>query len=653
VGIFFFLSDIYIDAGSEKIKCVFRINIKYRFLNNLLVKNTLLYKEVYFMVIKKINILSFFLALILITGCNNIFDNNNGIEPDTVKPESTPNPEPGNEPEPPTWIKFPLGDSGKPDDYYTTMIHDTSTFFEKSGPYPSSFNYLSQGKVTPAKNQGSCGSCWAFAAVGAFESKLLMAGYEEYDLSEQQQVSCNTSMNGCGGGNMTCLKYWYDVGPNKENCTGYQSKNGRAIPCDDISHCRELIFKTADYYTINTNNIEDIKDSLYNDGPTYFRFDVHSDFFSFWNSGSSGDVYVQSDNARQGGHAVLIIGWDDKKEAWLCKNSWGRNDGPNNNGTFWIAYSGHSTNLNFGMANFKTSCMFGYIKWNECNADQYGVPQDTWHELSLRIGEINTIRTTSGWMEGGSYCPGTCPVWEFVRWRVTGSLSSVIIENPESPVTSVKVINCGNAAIEPEYKKIYSGCHTLTWKEIIPDEYGIPQEIWHEMSMDVGESFVMRTPSSWMEGGNYCPSICPYHVFARWIVKSGSPSSLQISDLNSASTTVTILDCGNVTIEPEYIKVPPYTFKWKEYVPNQYGAEKRWHEISCDGTTSFSISTISGWREGGNYCPGTCPVHNFVNWEVIFGNGLGVKIKNPNSISTTVTVPNCGSIIIVPVYVKN
>jgi C1A family cysteine protease len=616
-------------------------------------------KEDYFMIIKKIQILSLSLVLILITGCNNILDNNDGIEPDSGTdigmPESTPNPEPGTEPEPTTEMEeYPEGDLGKPDDYFSTMLHDTSASLKTSVSYPSSFNYLSQGKVTTAKHQALCGSCWAFAAVGAYESKLLINFNEEYDLSEQQQVSCNTSMSGCDGGYMSCIKYWYDIGPYKESCAHYKA---REIPCDNISDCTELDFRVTNYYTVNTNNIEGMKASLYNDGPGYFRFNVYPDFYVYWYLGLPNTVYkkVIHSNINPSGHAVLIIGWNDKKGAWLCKNSWGKFGGPNKNGTFWIAYSGHSNDLEFAMANFnvlRTPCNTT-LEWKECNADEYGIPQYTWHNLPNSIGEINTIRTTPGWQEGGSYCPGTCPIWEFVRWRVTGSLSSIIIEDPESPVTSVRVINCGNATIEPEYKKIYSGCHTLTWKEVIPDGYGIPQEKCHEMSMDVGESFVMRTASSWMEGGSYCPTICPYHVFIRWIVKTGSYSSLRISDLYSASTTVTILDCGNVTIEPEYIKVAPYTFKWKEYVPNEYGAEEKWHETSCNGTTNYSIRTISGWREGGNYCPGICPVYNFVYWRLIFGDGLGLKINNPDSISTTVNIPHCGSIIIIPIYTRN
>lgn len=232
-----------------------------------------------------------------------------------------------------------LGDLGIPGDYDSTVKDFRKTMPDYDGAVaqlPASFSWMAQGMVTPAKNQGSCGSCWAFAAAGAFESKILMRGGLQYDLSELQQVLCNTSMGGCSGGNMAALKYWYTAGPKEESCTGYDYYNGS---CNNMSSCLMLSYRTSGYYTVATSSINEIKTSLSNDGPGYFRFDVYSDFFDYWYSAGNGDVYKQQTGAYDGGHAVEIIGWDDIKEAWLCKNSWGRTGGPNGDGTFWIAYT--------------------------------------------------------------------------------------------------------------------------------------------------------------------------------------------------------------------------------------------------------------------------------------------------------------------------
>ncbi|MCP4105838.1 MAG: hypothetical protein GY749_09920 [Desulfobacteraceae bacterium] len=110
------------------------------------------------------------------------------------------------------------------------------------------------------------------------------------------------------------------------------------------------------YYTVNPNIIEHIKSSVL-EGPAYFRFDVYTSFGKFWETGSPGDVYSASYgcdiNNFVGGHAVLLMGWDDSKEAWLCRNSWCGEDsekGPNRDCTFWINYYDVSE-LVYGVAN--------------------------------------------------------------------------------------------------------------------------------------------------------------------------------------------------------------------------------------------------------------------------------------------------------------
>lgn len=225
---------------------------------------------------------------------------------------------------------------------------------------PSAYNAKTLGYVTSAKNQASCGGCWSFASVGAFESHLIIAGYANntIDLSEQQQISCNDDMLGCCGGNVLAPQFWETIGPVYDTC--YPFGDAAGVPnCPNPPYsnvactttCPQLSYRVTNFYTVPASTTE-FKISLYEDGPSYFRFTVYSDFYNFWSYSSAGTVYQNAGGSLEGGHAVLLIGWDDVKQAFLLKNSWGSTSGPQGDGTFWMAYTGHANNLGFQMSNF-------------------------------------------------------------------------------------------------------------------------------------------------------------------------------------------------------------------------------------------------------------------------------------------------------------
>ena len=248
---------------------------------------------------------------------------------------------------------------------------------------PAAYDARANGWVTPAKSQGACGSCWAFASTGAMESHLLKAGYPfgPADLSEQQQVSCNTGQSGCCGGSSSAILFWQSRGPVYESCLAYgdggtSCPTHSQVPCS--SGCPELPYRVTNYHTVSATP-DQFKASLYTYGPSYWRFNVFSDFDTYWGSAPAGSVYTNQGGALRGGHAVLLIGWDDAKGAYLCKNSWGATGGPNHDGTFWIAYSGHVNGLGFGMANFSVAGGSACYSDVDCS-DGIGCTADTCHD---------------------------------------------------------------------------------------------------------------------------------------------------------------------------------------------------------------------------------------------------------------------------------
>jgi len=223
---------------------------------------------------------------------------------------------------------------------------------------PSSFSWHNIGGYdfcSEVKNQGSCGSCWAFGAIGAIEGKMKILGMNpnsELDLSEQYMVSCCNSANGCQGSSGS--GYWDWLESNEaitESCFDYrgvdangckgdiEDDNGNEIPdCGyDPVKCSD---KTCSNKVVNFIHYEDVADdrnsiktALIRYGPLATSMKVYKDFSSY--SGSS--VYSWNGISEyKGNHAILIVGYNNNGGYWICKNSWGKGWG--DNGYFKIAY---------------------------------------------------------------------------------------------------------------------------------------------------------------------------------------------------------------------------------------------------------------------------------------------------------------------------
>jgi C1A family cysteine protease len=177
--------------------------------------------------------------------------------------------------------------------------------------------------VTAIKDQGGCGSCWAFATTAVLESmvKISRNMSKDIDLSEQMLVSCSGAGN-CpdGGSEYVAAEYIKDTGIPYESCYPYTADDA---PCNPCSGWMSQVVK-INYWDWVATSVAAIETAL-QDGPVTTYMTVYSDFFQY----RKGIYRTTAGAVEEGGHFVSIIGYDHMLGYWICKNSWGTDWGEN------------------------------------------------------------------------------------------------------------------------------------------------------------------------------------------------------------------------------------------------------------------------------------------------------------------------------------
>jgi len=216
-------------------------------------------------------------------------------------------------------------------------------------PGQSKLDLRTAGYVTPVGDQGVYGTCWAFGAMAAYESQYKIVNKQVINTSEQYLINCSGAGTSSGGLSYEVFDWMVDHHKNvaKESSLPYSGPNGTcpaSSPANDFYAVDwDMVDPTLNPWMIPT--VQKIKDAICKHGVVVASVYVTNSFKLY----TSGQYYGFESNysSPSSNHSVGIIGWDDTKQCWLIKNSWGTGWGAtcgfgSEKGYMWIKYNSNN-----------------------------------------------------------------------------------------------------------------------------------------------------------------------------------------------------------------------------------------------------------------------------------------------------------------------
>lgn len=183
---------------------------------------------------------------------------------------------------------------------------------------PTTFDWRHYGAVTPAREQNTCGACWAFSTISTLEGVLLAKkktrlSAHQLDLSEQELINCAIS-KGCGGGNFyNAMSYIRANGIASEKTLPYQNRKGQC------PRRLEKQFYIKDFCLLDDPDEHQMRAVVHTFGPAFVMINT-MDTTRNYRGGVFSNRRCPSQRRRLN-HGITLIGWT--RDAWILKNSFG------------------------------------------------------------------------------------------------------------------------------------------------------------------------------------------------------------------------------------------------------------------------------------------------------------------------------------------
>jgi len=186
----------------------------------------------------------------------------------------------------------------------------------------SSIDWTTQGAVNPVKDQGQCGSCWAFSTAAATEGAYQVASGTLVSVSEQMLVDCSTENSGCEGGLMDLgFEFFETNAPVSEASYPYTGTEGSC-------HAGDAAFPSggvSGYHDVTPNDVSALASAV-NINPVSIAIQANQRSFQSYRGGvlmQASGFFGRCGNRLDHGVAVVGYGTDNGVDYWKVRNSWG------------------------------------------------------------------------------------------------------------------------------------------------------------------------------------------------------------------------------------------------------------------------------------------------------------------------------------------